>query len=193
MTAATVAGRGESVSQLSFDFGAVGSRRIDSAVCIYGRAVSPWIIPGLMVGLLGFGVARGGAVYEAFVEGAKDGFRVAIRIIPYLVAILVAVGMFRASKAMELLIEPLGARDTPIRFTSRSIANGITAPPLGLGSLWHPGVDSLRSSDRSGHLCRFPRKHVPRLNRNHILCSCGLLWRGRDTTDSPFACCWINR
>ena len=43
-------------------------------------------------------------VYEAFIEGAKEGFPVAIRIIPYLVAILVAVGVFRASGAMDYLI-----------------------------------------------------------------------------------------
>ena len=44
-------------------------------------------------------------VYDAFIEGAKDGFQTAVRIIPYLVAILVAVGVFRASGAMDLLIE----------------------------------------------------------------------------------------
>lgn len=75
---------------------------------MFGQSISPWIIPGLMVTLLGFGVARRVAIYEVFVEGAKDGFQVALRIIPYLVAILVAVGMFRASGAMELMIEPLG-------------------------------------------------------------------------------------
>ena len=42
-------------------------------------------------------------VYESFVEGAKDGFNIAIRIIPYLVAILVAIGMFRASGALDIL------------------------------------------------------------------------------------------
>ena len=60
-------------------------------------------MPGLMVGLLGFGVLRRVRVYEQFVEGAKDGFLVALRIIPYLVAILVAVGMFRSSGAMDML------------------------------------------------------------------------------------------
>lgn len=75
---------------------------------MFGQSISPWIIPGLMVTLLGFGVARRVPIYEVFVEGAKDGFQVALRIIPYLVAILVAVGMFRASGAMELMIEPLG-------------------------------------------------------------------------------------
>ncbi len=74
----------------------------------FGQSISPWIIPGLMVTLLGFGVARRVPIYEVFVEGAKDGFQVALRIIPYLVAILVAVGMFRASGAMEMMIEPLG-------------------------------------------------------------------------------------
>jgi len=44
-------------------------------------------------------------VYESFIEGAKDGFHVAVRIIPYLIAILVAVGVFRASGAMDMLVE----------------------------------------------------------------------------------------
>ncbi|MFZ0240393.1 MAG: nucleoside recognition domain-containing protein, partial [Desulfobacterales bacterium] len=64
---------------------------------VFGRAISPWILPSLMVFFLVFGIIRRVRVYEVFVEGAKEGFQVAIRIIPYLVAILVAVGMFRAS------------------------------------------------------------------------------------------------
>ncbi len=44
-------------------------------------------------------------VYESFIEGAKDGFKIAVKIIPYLIAILVAIGVFRASGAMELIIE----------------------------------------------------------------------------------------
>lgn len=48
-------------------------------------------------------------VYEAFIDGAKDGFKTAIGIIPYLVAMLVAVGMFRASGAMNLLVSGLAA------------------------------------------------------------------------------------
>jgi spore maturation protein SpmA len=48
-------------------------------------------------------------VYEAFIEGAKDGFNVAIRIIPYLVAILVGVGVFRASGALDYLVSGIGS------------------------------------------------------------------------------------
>jgi spore maturation protein B len=55
-----------------------------------------------------YGFARGLKVYEEFVEGAREGFNVAIRIIPYLVAILVAVGMFRAAGGIDLLAQWLG-------------------------------------------------------------------------------------
>ncbi len=48
-------------------------------------------------------------VYDAFIEGAKDGFKTAVGIIPYLIAILVAVGMFRASGAMDLLTDALAS------------------------------------------------------------------------------------
>jgi spore maturation protein SpmA len=71
---------------------------------VHGRSLSPWIIPGLLAMLLLFGVVNRVRVYETFVEGAKEGFHVAVRIIPYLVAILVAVGMFRASGAMDLMV-----------------------------------------------------------------------------------------
>jgi spore maturation protein SpmA len=47
-------------------------------------------------------------VYDAFIEGAKDGFTTAVRIIPYLVAILVAIGVFRASGAMDMVIDGIG-------------------------------------------------------------------------------------
>ena len=56
-----------------------------------------------VLGIPLYGHFKGVRVYETFVEGAKEGFEVAVRIIPYLVAILVAVGMFRASGAMELI------------------------------------------------------------------------------------------
>ncbi len=75
---------------------------------LWGRQLSPWIIPALMVGVLACGVARKVPVYESFVDGAKEGLTVSLRILPYLVAILVAVGMFRESGAMELLVAPLG-------------------------------------------------------------------------------------
>ncbi len=101
---------------------------------LYGRQVSPWIIPGLMVGLLTFGLARGVATYEVFVEGAKDGFQVALRIIPYLVAILVAVGMFRASGAMELLLTPLGSVTGLFGLPPEALSMALLRPLSGSGA-----------------------------------------------------------
>jgi spore maturation protein SpmA len=101
---------------------------------LYGRTIAPWIIPGILVSLLGFGFARGVRVYESFVEGAKDGFQVALRIIPYLVAILVAVGMFRASGAMEMLIRPLSLLTEPLGLPAEALPMALLRPLSGSGA-----------------------------------------------------------
>ena len=63
------------------------------------------ILMTIIVLFIGAGLFRKVNVYDAFIEGAKEGFQTAVSIIPYLVAILVAVGVFRASGAMDLLIQ----------------------------------------------------------------------------------------
>jgi len=100
----------------------------------FGNAIAPWIIPGLMVALLGFGAARRVRVYEMFVEGARDGFNVAVRIIPYLVAILVAVGMFRDSGAMELLVQPLGRITDTFGLPADALPMALMRPLSGSGA-----------------------------------------------------------
>ena len=64
-------------------------------------AVSTWAIPLLLAGIPLLAVTRRVKVYPAFVDGAKQGFETAVRIIPALVAVLVALGMLRASGAMD--------------------------------------------------------------------------------------------
>ena len=71
------------------------------------QAVSVWAIPVLLVGIPLIGLFRKIKVYDVFIEGAKEGFQVAVRIIPFLVGILVAIGMFRASGAMDMLTDAL--------------------------------------------------------------------------------------
>ena len=71
------------------------------------EAISLWAIPVLLVGIPLIGMIRGIKVYDVFIEGAKEGFQVAVRIIPFLVGILVAIGMFRASGAMDMLTNAL--------------------------------------------------------------------------------------
>jgi spore maturation protein SpmA len=101
---------------------------------LYGREISPWIVPGLMVGLLGFGVAKRVRIYEAFVEGAKDGFQVALRIIPYLVAILVAVAMFRASGALEAMVTFVGSFTDPLGLPAEAVPMALLRPLSGSGA-----------------------------------------------------------
>jgi len=89
---------------------------------VKGAALGPWIVPSLVVGLLGFGLARGIPIYEVFVDGAREGFTIAVRIIPYLVAILVVVGMFRTSGAMEAVLAPLGRLLAPLGVPPEALA-----------------------------------------------------------------------
>ena len=95
---------------------------------VYGKAIAPWIIPGLMVAMLGFGALRRVRVYETFVDGARDGFQVAVRIIPYLVAILVAVGMLSLQRVTHFNNWNVGHAHIAVLGFSGFIA---------IGALWH--------------------------------------------------------
>ncbi len=101
---------------------------------LYGKSIAPWIIPGLMIGLLGFGVARKVPVYEMFVEGARDGFQVAIRIIPYLVAILVAVAMLRASGALGMMVGWIGPVTELFGLPGEALPMALLRPLSGSGA-----------------------------------------------------------
>lgn len=71
---------------------------------LWSTTIANVILFLIIIGFIVAGVRKKVNVYEAFVEGAKGGFETAVRIIPYLVAILVAIGVFRASGAMEVII-----------------------------------------------------------------------------------------
>jgi spore maturation protein B len=71
-------------------------------------AISRWAVPLLLAGIPVYALTRKVKVYPAFVEGAKEGFQVAVRIIPPLVAILVALGMLRASGALDAFAALVG-------------------------------------------------------------------------------------
>lgn len=100
----------------------------------YGKAISPWVLPFLMAGFLVFGFIRKVRIYEVFVEGAKEGFQVALRIIPYLVAILVAVGMFRASGAMNALVGWLGPLTEKVGLPAQALPMALMRPLSGSGA-----------------------------------------------------------
>mgnify|MGYP000166850339 CR=1 FL=1 len=73
-------------------------------------------------------------MYEVFVEGAKDGFQVAIRIIPYLVAILVAVDMLRASGVMDAVVGALGSMTGRLGLPAEALPMALMRPLSGSGA-----------------------------------------------------------
>lgn len=75
------------------------------SVARYSGFIANALLFGIIIAFLGSGLWKRINVYESFIEGAREGFKTAVTIIPYLVAILVAIGMFRASGAMDLLTE----------------------------------------------------------------------------------------
>src|SRR5713101_4216892 len=98
-------------------------------------AISLWAIPVLLVGIPLIGMIRGLKVYDVFIEGAKEGFQVAVRIIPFLVGILVAIGMFRASGAMDMLTNALRPLLSATRFPPEVFPLVILRTLSGSGSL----------------------------------------------------------
>jgi len=93
-----------------------------------------FILPLLIVGLPLYGMIKKVPVYEVFIEGAKEGFKVAVVIIPYLVAILFAIAMFRASGAMDFLTTALRPILSVIGIPPEIIPMGIIRPLTGSGS-----------------------------------------------------------
>lgn len=94
------------------------------------ETISLSILPLMILIILTAGIIKKVPVYEEFIEGAKDGFKVSISIIPYLVALIVAISMFRASGALEWLsgllkFLPVPADILPIMFT-RSLSGSAT-------------------------------------------------------------------
>ena len=80
----------------------------DQMVSTISNAAGNGIILGIIAAFLLMALHKRINVYETFIEGAKDGFSISIKIIPYLVAILVAIGVFRASGAMDYLVSGMG-------------------------------------------------------------------------------------
>ena len=97
--------------------------------------MSFWMLPALIAGLVLFGWARGVKVYESLVEGAKEGFQVAVKIIPYLVAILVAIGIFRASGGLDLLAQAIGPVTNLIGMPAEALPVALVRPLSGSGAL----------------------------------------------------------
>ena len=97
--------------------------------------ISSWVIAGLLVGIPLIALLMRVKVYEAFIEGAKDGFTTGVRIIPFLVAILAAVGAFRASGAMDAFAHVLAPLTGPLGLPAEVIPLAVVRPLSGGGAL----------------------------------------------------------
>ena len=98
-------------------------------------AISKLSIPLMLSVFPLYAILRGVKVYEEFVEGAKEGFDVALRIVPYLVAILVAIGMFRAAGGIDLLSKMLAPAMRAIGFPTDLLPLVLMRPLSGSGTL----------------------------------------------------------
>ena len=96
----TVGGMSLAVAGIIWGFGQLDKDQMN----IVSTTVANILLMTIIVGFILAGVRKKVNVYDAFIEGAKEGFQTAVRIIPYLVAILVGIGVFRASGAMDMMI-----------------------------------------------------------------------------------------
>jgi spore maturation protein SpmA len=97
-------------------------------------AASAWLLPVLIAAMLLYGFAKRVNVYDVMIDGAKEGFQVAVRIIPFLVAIVVAVGMFRAAGLLDLLISGLRPVTELIGFPPEAMPMALLRPLSGSGA-----------------------------------------------------------
>ena len=97
----TVGGMSLAVAGIIWGFGQLDKDQMN----IVSTTVANILLMAIIVGFILAGVRKKINVYDAFIEGAKEGFQTAVRIIPYLVAILVGIGVFRASGAMDMVIQ----------------------------------------------------------------------------------------
>jgi spore maturation protein SpmA len=93
-----------------------------------------WLLPLLLIGFVVIGILGRVRVYDVLIEGGKEGLAVAARIAPYLVAILVAVAMFRASGALEMLVSTLDPFTSALGFPAEALPMALLRPLSGSGA-----------------------------------------------------------
>ncbi len=103
----------------------------------YSTFIANFLLFGVIALFMGVGLFKRINLYDAFIEGAHEGFRTAVKIIPYLVAILVAIGMFRASGAMDVLTRWMEAGVNALGFDAEwvgALPTALMKPLSGSGS-----------------------------------------------------------
>ncbi len=136
-----------------------------------------WIIPLMIVFIPLYAAFRKVPVYETFIEGAKDGFGTAINIIPHLVGMMVAISMFRASGAMDMLVSLISPLFDRLGIPSEVLPLGLLRPLTGAGSLAF--TTELNQDVRSGFDDRPYCIHDTRQHRYDLIRTDGIFRSGR--------------
>ncbi|MFZ5826964.1 MAG: spore maturation protein [Bacillota bacterium] len=98
-------------------------------------SLSLWAVPAMLALIPLWGAIRGVKVYDAFIEGAEEGLQIAVKIIPFLIGMLMALSIFRASGAMELLANAMEPVTAALGFPSEVLPLMIVRPLSGAGAL----------------------------------------------------------
>jgi len=109
----------------------ISAESLINALSLFSTLAIPFIIVNFLV----FGILKKINLYDNFIEGAKEGFNIAIKIIPFLVAMLMAIGIFRASGAMDILMIMLRPITNLIGFPAEALPMALMRPLSGSGSL----------------------------------------------------------
>lgn len=98
------------------------------------RVMSIFAIPSFMIFVLGYGYIKGVNVYDTFIEGAKEGLSTVIRVFPYMVAMFVAIGIFRSSGAMDILVKILSPITSLVGIPGEMLPLALMRPVSGIAS-----------------------------------------------------------
>lgn len=99
------------------------------------QVIADWSVPLIILVIPAYAICKGVKVYEVFVEGAKEGFNVAVRVMPFLVAILMAIGMFRDVQAMEFCARIVGPITELIHMPAEILPMALIRPLSGGGAI----------------------------------------------------------
>jgi spore maturation protein B len=98
------------------------------------KIISSFAIPTFIFVVLMYGFINGVNVYESFVEGAKEGFTTAVKVLPYMVAMFVAIGVFRTSGAMDILVNIISPVTNLLGIPAQILPLAIMRPMSGIAS-----------------------------------------------------------
>jgi spore maturation protein SpmA len=131
------------IAGIMFYFSQLPPERISSLSSV----ASNFILFGIIIAFISAGVLKRVNVYDAFIDGAKDGFATAVKIIPYLIAMLVAVGVFRASGAMDMIIKGVSSFFSMLGFNTDFVPSLPTAmmKPLSGSGARGMMIDSMKT------------------------------------------------